>query len=89
MKVYRLTVTYETVVRASSEHAAECAANRLIRDSDDEPLESDAVEIAAISELPMGWDGKCRPWGERDPYDRTLEQILGQNETSPSVGATE
>jgi hypothetical protein len=78
MKIYRLKVTYEIVVRGSSAHAVECAANRIIRDSDDEP-ESDAVEITDISELPMGWDGNCRPWGVTDPHDRTLREILGHN----------
>jgi hypothetical protein len=79
MKIYRLKVTYETVVRGSSVHAVECAANRIIRDSDDEP-ESEAVEITELSELPIGWDGDCRPWGVTDPHDRTLREILGQND---------
>ncbi len=78
MKIYRLKVTYETVVRGSSVHSVECAANRIIRDSDDEP-ESEALEITDLSQLPVGWDGDCRPWGEIDPYDRTLKDILGHN----------
>lgn len=78
MKIYRLRVTYETVVRGSSVHAVECAANRIIRDSDDEP-EAEAVEITELAELPVGWNGDCRPWGVTDPHDRTLREILGQN----------
>ena len=88
MKIYRLKVTYETVVRGSSVHAVECAANRIIRDSDDEP-ESEAVEITDISELPIGWDGNCRPWGVTDSHDRTLREILGQNARAMTPGANE
>jgi len=81
MKLYRLKVTYETVVRGSSVHAVECAANRIIRDSDDEP-EAEAVEINTLENLPIGWDGACRPWGERDPYDRTIADILANDQMS-------
>ena len=76
MKIYRLKVTYEIVVCGSSVHAVECAANRLIRDSDDEP-EAEAVEITKLAEMPIGWDANCRPWGVTDPHDRTLGEILG------------
>ncbi len=85
MKLYRLKVTYETVVRGSSVHAVECAANRIIRDSDDEP-ESEAVEITDLSALPIGWCGACRPWGERDPQDRTIADILANASRQESPG---
>lgn len=79
MKIYRVEITYETVIRASSQEDAERQANRILRDSDEEPATVDAVEVTTLPSLPLGWNGDCRPWGETDPYDRTLREILGQN----------
>jgi hypothetical protein len=35
-----------------------------------------ATLIDSVAELPPRWDENCRPWGERDPYDRTIGDQL-------------
>ena len=82
MKIYRVEIKYETVIRAASQEDAERQANRILRDSDEEPDTVTAVEVTQLPCLPMGWNGDCRPWGETDPHDRTLREILGQNAES-------
>lgn len=62
MKIFRIKVTYETVIRAESQADAERYADRIIRDSDEIPTEVDANMISSISELPDGWDQNCMPW---------------------------
>lgn len=62
MKIFRVTVTYETVIRAKSASDAEESANRVIRDSDEDPQEVNAIYITKLSELPDGWDQNCLPW---------------------------
>lgn len=62
MKIFRVKVTYETVIRAQSSAEAEQSADRVIRDSDEDPQEVDAVFITKLSELPDGWDQSCLPW---------------------------
>ena len=79
MKIYRVQINYDTIIRATSREDAERQANRILRDSDEEPDALEAVEITSLKELPTGWNGDCRPWGETDPHDRTLREILGQN----------
>ena len=79
MKIYRVQINYETVIRAASREEAERHANRILRNSDEEPDAVEAVEVTRLPCLPMGWNGDCRPWGETDPHDRTLREILGQN----------
>jgi hypothetical protein len=80
MMLYKVHLTYETVIRAESREAAEKEAEYAMRhEIDDEPLSVDASEINDVNDLPHGWNPQCRPWGERDPYDRTIGQILSAN----------
>ena len=79
MKIYRVQINYDTIIRATSREDAERQANRILRASDEEPKALEAVEITSLKELPMEWNGDCRPWGETDPHDRTLSEILGHN----------
>jgi hypothetical protein len=80
MKLFKVQLYYETVIRAASSEAAEKEAKYAIRhEIDDEPLSVDAFELADVNDLPQGWNPQCRPWGERDPYDRTIGQILSAN----------
>lgn len=76
MRLYRVAVEYETVVLATDERAAEAAAERVVRQEDDLPELVTARPIDSVLDLPAGWDKDCRPWGERDPQDRPIGQIL-------------
>lgn len=77
MKIYEVEVVYRTVIRAESKEDAESKAEYIIRHEDDGAAESVyAMEITNINDLSYPWDGKCRPYGERDPMDRTLGEIL-------------
>lgn len=79
MKIYRVEISYETVIRAASQKDAERQANRILRDSDEEPATVTAVEVTRLPCLPKGWNEDCRPWGDPDPHDKTLREILGHN----------
>lgn len=81
MKLYKVRITFETVIRAESPGDAADQAERVIRDGDDVYDEIDASEIRNIDDIPYGWDAGCRPWGETDPMDRSIGEILGQNIT--------
>jgi hypothetical protein len=77
MKIYKVLVEYETVIRAESAKDAEKKADYIIRhECDSDPRMVAAKEVTAIGELPEGWDARCRPWGERDPFDRSLGALL-------------
>jgi len=78
MKIYKVEVTYQVVVRAENQMSAERVAHDAIRHEDEEPDQYHATEITKLSELPPNWEADCRPWGERDPMDRTLGQLLMQ-----------
>jgi len=77
MKLYKVHIEYETVIRAKSKEDAVLDAHYTIRhEADDEPDVIFADEIKTAADLPAGWDQQCRPWGERDPLDRTIADIL-------------
>jgi hypothetical protein len=77
MKIYKVQITYETVIRAASQKDAERDANYIIKNEcDSAPTEIIADEISDVHELPCGWDEYCRPWGVTDPHDRALGEIL-------------
>lgn len=78
-KLWKVTVYHELVVRSETEGDAVEAAKRAMREEDAAPLATKPIEIKSISELPKGWNGTCRPWGERDPMDRTIAQQLSAN----------
>lgn len=80
MKLYKVHLEYETVILAESQEAAEREAAYVLRhEADDEPEVVFADEIQTASDLPSGWNPQCRPWGERDPHDRTIGEILSAN----------
>lgn len=76
MKLYRVRLEYETVVLAEDERSAEAQAETVIRHEDDVADLVMAQEIKGIDDIPSRWDVSCRPWGERDPLDRTIGEIL-------------
>lgn len=78
MKPYKVNISWETVILARDETHAIMQAESVIRGRDDTFDTVDAEEIKAIDDLPHGWNKDCRPWGERDPWDRTIGQILSE-----------
>lgn len=77
MKLYKVEVIYQTVILAESEQDAERNAGYVIKKEDDaDPQMIMAEEVTNVAQLPAPWDGECRPWGERDPMDRTIGQVL-------------
>jgi len=79
MKLYAVEVTFKTVVRAPDALAAELLAEDVVKDEDDPADSAIAYEIKTLDDLPSGWKGNCIPWGERDPMDRTIKEILDEN----------
>lgn len=79
MKLFKVRIEYETVVRAESAKQAEKDAEYIIRNAADDPAEIViAQEITKLEDLPKRWSAQCRPWGERDPMDRTLGAMLNK-----------
>ena len=77
MKIYKVRVEYETVICAESQADAEANAPYILRhDADEEADIVTADEIKSLADLPKRWDARCRPWGERNPNDRTVGEIL-------------
>jgi len=77
MKLYRVEIVKETVILAESEEQIRKNINHYLKEIDDgASCEITTSEIFRESQLPKEWDIECRPWGERDPYDRTIKQIL-------------
>jgi hypothetical protein len=87
MKLYKVHLEYETVIRAESPEAAEREAQYAMRhEIDDEPSMVFSDEITKLEDLPQGWNAGCRPWGERDPNDRTIRQILSCERPRSGIG---
>jgi len=78
-QLFRVKVTYDTVIRAVSEDEAKREVRYGMGDIDDMPTSIQVGIITNAKNLPPGWDGKCRPWGQTDPHERTIEQILSAN----------
>ena len=79
MKIYKVTIEFETVIAAESAQDAENQAQSIIRDGDDECTLNHAKEITALNQLPTGWNGECIPWGEKVIEDKRLKNILPAN----------
>jgi hypothetical protein len=78
-QLFRVKVTYDTVIRAESEEEARREVQYGMGDIDDAPTEIEIKLIKTLKDLPPVWGEKCLPWGERDPYDRNIGQILSAN----------
>jgi hypothetical protein len=80
MKLYKVHIEYETVFLAEDEESAISNAQYSMRhEIDDDPEIIFADEILKLDDLPPGWNPQCRPWGNKDPHDRTIGQILSAN----------
>lgn len=80
MKPYRVRIEWETVILARDEMHAIMQAESVIRAGDDPSDTVEATEIKNVEELPPAWNKDCRPWGESDPYDRTIGEIISAND---------
>ena len=79
MPLFSVSVEFEIVVNAKTKWEADRMAEGVIRDDDDSnPSTIITKEIKDLDDLPTPWDGDCRPWGDRDPMDRTIRQIIDQ-----------
>jgi hypothetical protein len=77
MKLYKVHIEYDTVILEEDEESAIKNAKYYIRNEiEDDPEIVIADEILKIDDLPSGWNSDCRPWGIRDPQDRTIREIL-------------
>lgn len=80
MQLFKVEMTFETVVLAESSQAAEIEAQYEIREED--PIECFVSTIRALRDLPDQWDGDCVPWGSGyNVKQRTIKQILEDDES--------
>lgn len=89
MRLYKVHIEYETVILAdSAESAMEEARYGIRNEIDDQPEAILVDEILKSDDLPAGWNLQCRPWGMKDPKDRTIGQILrSQNRKAMSMAS--
>ena len=63
MRIYKIKVTYETVIAAACEEEAEINANSIIREADENPKSIKVEAIPTPNDLPKDWSLGCIPWG--------------------------
>lgn len=76
MKMFKVKIVYETVILEEDEKSVKQNADYHLRYCDDLPQSVTAEEIKSLGDLPAGWDGRCRPWGKRNPMDWTIAEQL-------------
>jgi hypothetical protein len=69
--LFKVRVTFETVVLADSSKEATV---------DDPPVEVCCDKVESIAQLPKRWEGRCLPWGKLNVKNKTVRQILTENE---------
>lgn len=82
-KLFRVELSYNLVVLATSVEDAERNANYILRNEDDsEPETIVANSIITCDELPIWWDGHCIPWSTNrrlNPESKNITEILSAN----------
>lgn len=73
-KIYKVRVSFETIIRAQNEEEAAAYAKSGTLDEEEERDVEEIKEIHTLEELPPPWDADCLPWGD-EKYD---EQELGE-----------
>ena len=68
LKLYRVTVEFETVILAKDEEEAEAAATSTIKENDDSANLISAVEMRSSQDLPPEWTECCLPWPAKQKY---------------------
>ena len=74
-RLFRVKVTYETVIYAESESEAVKHVSYGTGEIDDTPINTEVSDINKLSDLPSPWDGLCLPWGDT-PEGKTISNIL-------------
>ncbi len=87
-RLFRVWVTYDTVIYAEDEKAAKQLVKYGMGEIDDMPVSVIAMPIQSRDGLPAGWNTACLPWGNA-PENITIGEILNANDQSPDAGATE
>ena len=89
MRLWTVRISWDLVVRAEDASAARIAAMDAVQEPlfDDEPTLTMPTPVSAVRDLPSLWDGTCRPYGERDEFDRTIAEQLSEN--APRDGSTD
>ena len=78
-RLFRVQVTFDTVIYAEDEKAAKQLVKYGTGEIDDMPVSVLAIPIESKDGLPAGWDAACHPWGDA-PENTTIAEILSANE---------
>lgn len=78
-RLFRVQVTYDTVIYAEDDAAAKRAVKYGMGDIDDNPTSVLAMPIASRDGLPAGWTVECYPWGDTPLPLKTIGEILNAN----------
>jgi len=77
-RLFRVQVTFDTVIYAVDEKAAKQVVKYGTGEIDDMPVSVLAMPIESRDGLPAGWDTGCLPWGDA-PENTTIGEILNAN----------
>jgi len=78
MDLWHVRISWDLIVRAENPSEARIAAGDAVREPmfGDEPDLTMPERVSRLCDLPKHWDGECRPYGERHPYDLTIAEQL-------------
>ena len=76
-RLFRVQVTFETVIFAEDEKEAKRKVKYGTGEIDDMPVLVLALPIESKEGLPQGWDTACLPW--HGPENKTIAEILSAN----------
>lgn len=77
-RLFRVQVTFDTVIYAEDEKAAKQLVKYGTGEIDDMPVSVIAMPIKSRDGLPAGWNTACLPWGNA-PENTTIGEILNAN----------
>lgn len=78
-RLFRVQVTFDTVIYAEDEKAAKQKVKYGTGEIDDMPVSVIAMPIESRDGLPAGWNTECLPWGDTTLPSRTIGEILNAN----------
>ena len=77
-RLFRVQVTFDTVIYAEDEKAAKQKVKYGTGEIDDMPVSVLAMPIESSDGLPAGWNTGCLPWGDA-PKNTTIGEIINAN----------
>lgn len=80
-RLFRVQVTFDTVIYAEDEKAAKQKVKYGTGEIDDMPVSVLAMPIESSDGLPEGWNTGCLPWGDA-PENTTIGEILNANDST-------